>query len=83
MLSDSLPLYLLSPELFWRLACLPIQRGTECFSQAYAAVFLGMTAFKAGIPNIWGTFVGSLSTGRCERIDHAAGSPYFQDIVTG
>ncbi len=52
--------------------------------QAYAAVFSGMTAFKAGIPNIWGTFIGSLLIGVVANGLNMLQVPYFlQDIVTG
>jgi len=58
--------------------------GSGMLLQAYAAVFLGMTAFKAGIPNIWGTFVGSLLIGVVANGLTMLQVPYFlQDIVTG
>ncbi|NLJ37256.1 MAG: ABC transporter permease [Candidatus Atribacteria bacterium] len=58
--------------------------GSGMLLQAYAAVFLGMTAFKAGIPNIWGTFIGSLLIGIVANGLTMLQVPYFlQDIVTG
>jgi ribose transport system permease protein len=58
--------------------------GGGMLLQAYAAVFLGMTAFKAGIPNIWGTFIGSLLIGVIANGLTMLDVPYFlQDIVTG
>ena len=58
--------------------------GSGMFLQAYAAVFLGMTAFKAGIPNVWGTFIGSLLIGVIANGLTMLDVPYFlQDIVTG
>jgi len=58
--------------------------GSGMLLQAYAAVFLGMTAFKAGIPNIWGTFIGSLLIGVVANGLTMLQVPYFlQDIVTG
>lgn len=58
--------------------------GGGLFLQSYAAVFLGMTAFKKGAPNVWGTFIGSLMIGVLANGLTILNVPYFlQDIVTG
>ncbi|MCX6089857.1 MAG: ABC transporter permease, partial [Candidatus Atribacteria bacterium] len=58
--------------------------GGGMLLQAYAAVFLGMTAFKGGVPNVWGTFIGSLLIGVIANGLTILDTPYFlQDIVTG
>lgn len=58
--------------------------GDGLFLQAYAAVFLGMTAFKEGVPNIWGTFVGAVILGVLANGLTILGVPTFmQDIITG
>lgn len=58
--------------------------GGGLFLQSYAAVFLGMTAFSNGVPNVWGTFVGSLIIGVLANGLTILNVPYFlQDIITG
>jgi len=58
--------------------------GDGLFLQAYAAVFLGMTAFKEGVPNIWGTFTGAVILGVLANGLTILGVPTFmQDIMTG
>lgn len=58
--------------------------GEGFLLQAYAAVFLGMTAFKEGQPNVWGTLVGALIIGVLANGLTILNVPYFlQDIITG
>jgi ribose transport system permease protein len=58
--------------------------GNGLFLPAYAAAFLGMTAFKEGIPNIWGTFVGAAIIGILANGLTILEVPTFmQDILTG
>ncbi|MBE3596427.1 MAG: ABC transporter permease [Hydrogenibacillus sp.] len=58
--------------------------GGGLFLPAYAAVFLGMTAFKEGVPNIWGTFVGAAIIGILANGLTILEVPTFaQDIITG
>jgi len=58
--------------------------GDGLFLQSYAAVFLGMTAFKEGVPNIWGTVVGAVILGVLANGLTILGVPTFmQDIITG
>lgn len=58
--------------------------GEGYFLQAYAAVFLGRTVFKGGVPNIWGTFVGAAILGVISNGLTILRSPsYAQDIITG
>lgn len=58
--------------------------GNGFLLQAYAAAFLGMTAFKEGAPNIWGTFVGAAIIGILANGLTILEVPTFiQDIVTG
>lgn len=58
--------------------------GEGLFLTAYAAVFLGMTTFRNGVPNVWGTFVGAAILGILANgltILHVPS--YMQDIITG
>ncbi|MFD0867976.1 Ribose transport system permease protein rbsC [Chlamydia abortus] len=58
--------------------------GDGLFLTAYAAAFLGMTAFKEGVPNIWGTFVGAAILGIVANGLTILGVPTFmQDVFTG
>lgn len=58
--------------------------GDGYFLQAYAAVFLGRTIFKGGVPNIWGTFIGAAILGIISNGLTIMHSPTFvQNIVTG
>jgi len=51
---------------------------------SYAAVFLGMTLFKEGEPNIIGTFIGVLIIGvLANGLTILNVQSYFQDILTG
>ncbi|MEF2246655.1 MULTISPECIES: ABC transporter permease [unclassified Paenibacillus] len=54
------------------------------FLNAYAAVFLGMTCFKEGTPNIWGTFVGAAIIGILSNGMTILAVPTFmQNVITG
>lgn len=58
--------------------------GDGFFLDAYAAVFLGMTCFKNGVPNIWGTFVGAAILGVLSNGLTILQMPsYMQDVITG
>lgn len=58
--------------------------GSGLFLQAYAAVFLGKTVFKNGVPNIWGTFVGAAILGILANGLTIMRAPTFlQDVLTG
>ena len=58
--------------------------GEGLFLPAYAAAFLGMTSFKDGIPNIWGTFVGAAIIGILANGLTILQVPTFlQDVITG
>lgn len=58
--------------------------GNGMFLTAYAAAFLGMTAFKEGVPNIWGTFVGAAIIGILANGLTILEVPTFmQDVITG
>lgn len=58
--------------------------GEGLFLPAYAAVFLGMTMFREGVPNIWGTFVGAAILGILENgLTILEVPPFLQDVVTG
>ena len=58
--------------------------GGGLFLPAYAAAFLGMTAFKEGVPNIWGTFVGAAIIGILANGLTILEVPTFmQDVITG
>lgn len=58
--------------------------GDGLFLQSYAAVFIGRTVFKEGIPNIWGTFVGAAILGVLANGLTIMQVPTFmQDLLTG
>jgi ribose transport system permease protein len=58
--------------------------GNGLFLQAYAAVFLGRTVFKEGVPNIWGTFAGAAILGILANGLTIMQVPTFmQDLLTG
>ncbi|MDB4868870.1 MAG: sugar transporter permease [Cohnella sp.] len=58
--------------------------GDGMFLSAYAAAFLGMTSFKEGIPNIWGTFVGAAIIGiLANGLTILEVPTYMQDVITG
>lgn len=58
--------------------------GDGLFLQSYAAVFIGRTVFKEGIPNIWGTFVGAAILGILANGLTIMQVPTFmQDVLTG
>lgn len=58
--------------------------GDGLFLQSYAAVFLGRTVFKEGVPNIWGTFVGAAILGILANGLTILQVPTFmQDLLTG
>ncbi|SHE90070.1 ribose transport system permease protein [Seinonella peptonophila] len=58
--------------------------GDGLFLPAYAAVFLGMTTFKEGIPNIWGTFLGATILGILENgLTIMEVPPFLQNVITG
>lgn len=58
--------------------------GDGLFLQSYAAVFLGRTVFKEGVPNIWGTFVGAAILGVLANGLTILQVPTFmQDLLTG
>lgn len=58
--------------------------GDGLFLQSYAAVFLGRTVFKEGVPNIWGTFVGAAILGILANGLTIMQVPTFmQDLLTG
>lgn len=58
--------------------------GDGLFLQSYAAVFLGRTIFKEGVPNIWGTFVGAAILGILANGLTILQVPSFmQDLLTG
>ena len=58
--------------------------GDGLFLQSYAAVFLGRTVFKEGVPNVWGTFVGAAVLGVLANGLTILQVPTFmQDVITG
>ncbi|PKM50010.1 MAG: ABC transporter permease [Firmicutes bacterium HGW-Firmicutes-7] len=58
--------------------------GDGFFLSAYAAVFLGRTVFKEGVPTIWGTFIGAAILGILANGLTILQIPTFmQDILTG
>lgn len=58
--------------------------GDGLFLQSYAAVFLGRTVFKEGVPNIWGTFAGAAILGILANGLTILQVPTFmQDLLTG
>jgi ribose transport system permease protein len=58
--------------------------GDGLFLQSYAAVFLGRTVFKEGVPNIWGTFIGAAILGILQNGLTIMQVPTFmQDLLTG
>jgi len=58
--------------------------GGGLFLQAYAAVFLGMTVFHEGVPNVWGTLVGAVLIGTLEDgLTMLEVSTPLQDVLTG
>lgn len=58
--------------------------GSGLFLQAYAAVFLGMTVFHEGVPNVWGTLVGAVLIGTLEDgLTMLEVATPLQDVLTG
>lgn len=58
--------------------------GDGLFLQAYAAVFLGKTVFREGVPNVWGTFIGAAILGILANGLTILQVPTFmQDVITG
>lgn len=58
--------------------------GGTLFLQSYAAVFLGMTVFQEGVPNVWGTLVGAILIGILEDgLTMKGVATPLQDILTG
>jgi len=58
--------------------------GEGYLLQSYATVFLGMTIFKQGEPNVPGTLVGVLIMGvLANGLTILGVSTYFQDMLTG
>lgn len=58
--------------------------GNGLFLQSYAAVFLGRTVFKEGVPNIWGTFAGAAILGiLANGLTIMQVPTYMQDVLTG
>jgi len=58
--------------------------GDGMMLSSYAAVFLGKTMFKNGVPNIWGTFVGAAIIGILANGLTILRAPTFlQDVLTG
>jgi ribose transport system permease protein len=58
--------------------------GDGMLLTSYAAVFLGKTCFKNGVPNIWGTFVGAAILGILANGLTIMRAPTFlQDVLTG
>ncbi len=58
--------------------------GNGLFLPAYAAAFLGMTAFKDGIPNVFGTLVGAVIIGvLANGLTILQVPTYLQDVITG
>jgi ribose transport system permease protein len=58
--------------------------GDGMLLSSYAAVFLGKTMFKNGVPNIWGTFVGVTILGILANGLTIMRAPTFlQDVLTG
>ena len=58
--------------------------GDGYFMNSYAAVFLGRTVVREGIPNIWGTFVGAAILGvLANGLTIMQVPSYMQDILTG
>lgn len=58
--------------------------GDGYFLQSYAAVYLGTTVFREGVPNIWGTFIGAAILGILANGLTILQVPSFmQDVLTG
>lgn len=58
--------------------------GDGMLLTSYAAVFLGKTMFKNGVPNIWGTFVGAAILGILANGLTIMRAPTFlQNVLTG
>jgi ribose transport system permease protein len=58
--------------------------GDGLLLTSYAAVFLGKTMFKNGVPNIWGTFAGAAILGILANGLTIMRAPTFlQDVLTG
>ncbi|MDO4632954.1 MAG: ABC transporter permease [Eubacteriales bacterium] len=58
--------------------------GDGYFMNSYAAVFLGRTVSREGVPNIWGTFVGAAILGiLANGLTIMQVPSYLQDILTG
>jgi ribose transport system permease protein len=58
--------------------------GDGLLLTSYAAVFLGKTMFRNGVPNIWGTFAGAAILGILANGLTIMRAPTFlQDVLTG
>lgn len=58
--------------------------GDGLFMQAYAAVFIGRTVSKSGVPNVFGTFIGAAILGILANGLTIMQVPTFmQDMITG
>jgi ribose transport system permease protein len=58
--------------------------GDGLLLTSYAAVFLGKTMFRSGVPNIWGTFAGAAILGTLANGLTIMRAPTFlQDVLTG
>jgi len=58
--------------------------GNGLFLPSYAAVFLGMTVFQEGVPNMGGTFVGAVLIGTLENgLTMLEVAAPLQDVLTG
>lgn len=58
--------------------------GDGYFLQSYAAVFIGCTASKKGVPNVIGTLIGAAILGiLANGLTMLQIPTYMQDIITG